>query len=225
MNERGAAREKIEEQNTLYSFAHLITWLDGYVALSCVDPVRIERMVRNYPQEDLVRAWAQAKDDVYKIGKLPTSSSKIIRLTKISNITKIMFILVGVIAVILWLLVSRLGFPFFSGPYSELALLAALVVAYNLNLFAYYWSGRRLNAEVREFYEKHSGEVSGQRKHLRQITQGLIDGLTMRVLRHEHDPKKYGFTLFHTNYKNIRIVEQRGNRYTAIVRARMIENN
>jgi hypothetical protein len=216
-------RKRKKKDKSLPHIAKLISWLDGYAALSCVDPVKIDKMVKdNSDDEDLTSIWKSAKDDVYEIGNLPSSSPEILRLAKFLNITKMVFLFLGIGLILLWLVLERLGVFFFaSSRLSSYVLVIVIIVFYNVNIFIFTLLNRRLNSKIADYYHKHGGEVKKQRIHLRQLTQQLIDRLTLRVRRMQYDAADYVFTLFHSDYNNIRIIKEGKNGiYTAIVEAR-----
>jgi hypothetical protein len=200
--------------------AKLVSWLDGYAALSCVDPQKIDKMVKSHEDDDDLRyIWKQAKDDVTEIGNLPASSNEITRLIKFLNVTKAVFLFMGLALVAVWFVLERIGLLF--GRLSSLYLIIGIIVFYNANIVLFALLNRRLNRRVADYYHKHGGEVKKERVHLRQVTQQLIDRLTMRVRRQQYDPEDYPFTLFHRDYNSVRILkEDKNGVYQAIVEAR-----
>ncbi len=214
------SRQLKKEGKSLQGFAKLITFLDGYAALAVVDPVKIERLMKGSSSDDLQNFWKQAKDDVYKIGGLPSSSPQIVRLAKWLNIVKILFLFTGLIGVGVWVLLSRLEATFFSGRNAPLIFFGVLIVLFNTVLFLYYALNKRLSMRVITYYDKHAGEVTNQRKHLRQVAQQIIDNLTMTIRRTRYDPKNYEFKLFHSDYRNIKVLKESKGIYHAHVAAR-----
>jgi hypothetical protein len=207
-----------QKDNDLFILSRLIGWLDGYSVMSCVDPQRIEKMVHDYSDDHLVNIWNQIKGDVNEIGKLPASSPTVVRMTKIVTISRSLFILVGIAAVLSWLFLIRLQLPIVSGPYSLLYLLIILVILFNANLYVYFFSTRKLNSEVRSIYETKGAKLKKQRQRLRQTVQQLIEELRQRARSYGYETEGYEFTVFNRDYRNIKVIKQRGNKYQAIVK-------
>ena len=206
-------------------FPKIISFLDGYAALVVVDPSRVEKMIKNSSQDDIQNTWKQAKDDVGKIAGLPSTNPKILRLAKILGIVKTLFMFIGLIGVLIWVVLSYLRLPFFVGADAPLIFVGILFGLFVGSFVIYYYFNRRLTLRVNDYYEKHSGEIINNRRHLRTVTQQLIDKLTFYVRRHQFDPKQYEFTLYHPDYKNVKIVKEDKGAYFATVAARTASSN
>ena len=81
-------------------------------------------------------------------------------------------------------------------------------------------ASRRMNSAVHEFYQEHASELSKSRIRLREAAQILIDRLQRDVVSHDLDPMRYRLQVFHTDYKNIRVLKGKGPRFSAVVRTK-----
>ena len=95
----------------------LIAWLDGYVALKCVDPMKIERLAKSEGEsiEDVQRIFSDVREDVQDIASLPGSSTEIVRTSKYLSIARMAITLMGVGIVLIFLIFSSL-FSILSSP-------------------------------------------------------------------------------------------------------------
>jgi hypothetical protein len=205
------------EDPKLGSLIKLIGWLDGYRALSCVDPLRIESVVKEYPKHDLRTMWREVKTDVYKIASLPASSPEIVRLHKIVAISKFSFLMLAMVSMTIWIAATRVSTSFFGSMFG-IVLLALLAVLYNANIIIYVVYNRRMYKRVRAYYEEHSKELGERRKRIKQATQQLIDKLARYIKGQGYNPEKYEFSLFHSDYDNIKIVGEKRNKHFAIIK-------
>jgi hypothetical protein len=206
-----------KEDPKLGSLVKLIGWLDGYRALSCVDPVRIESVVKGFPQHDLKTMWREVKTDIYKIASLPASSPEIVRMHKVLAISKILFLMLAIVAMTVWITATRVN-PSFFGSMFGIILLALLAALYNATIIIYVVYNRRLYKKVRSYYEEHSKELGERRKRIKNATQQLIDKLARYIKGQGYEPEKYEFSLFHFDYDNIKIVGEKRKKHFAIVK-------
>ena len=217
----------------LRGLTKLISWLDGYAALACVDPVRIEKQVKtlsssgkkDHEGKDIASAWQEIRKDVFEIAKLPGSSEEIAKASKRLGVVKLVFTFMGVGVIAVYLVLSTLGLLTLSGTAGRLELLIAVIIAYNAALFAYVALNRRFNSLVGSYYDKHATELARQRRHVKAVTQRVIDSLAARIRAQQIDPEKYKLSLFDKEYSNINILGQdkRGIKYVASVKGRLVK--
>jgi hypothetical protein len=207
-----------QEDPNLMSLIDLIGWLDGYRALSCVDPVRIERVVRKYPKHDLRAIWREVKSDVFRIASLPASSPEIVRMYKILTISKLLFLMLAMATTMVSVAAARLNASFFFASVFGLFILVLLAVLYNANIIIYYVYNKRLYKKVRTTYEEHSQEWEERRKRIKHATQQIIYKVAQYINRQGYNPEKYQFSLFHADYNNIKIIKQKRKKYSAIIK-------
>jgi hypothetical protein len=188
----------------LGDLTRLVTWLDGYSVMSPVDPVRLRRIATKYPDDqDIASAWKDIERDVWDIARVPSSSPEITRLSKILGVFKQVLLFLGLIVFTIYLIGSGVGALKFLGKYGALIFVVIFVLAYVLGFGYYFYLDRRLNRLVTSCYSKHAGEISKQRKHVKQVTQRLIDKIAAEIRAKRTDPEKYRFTLMQKDYSNI----------------------
>ncbi len=193
----------------------LITWLDGYANLSCVDPLKIERAVR-VCGADVQGVWGRIKGDVYAIGKLPSESEKVVRLAKIVNLSRYLFVGFALVAVAIIILASLIAQRLFSNPNSGLLTLVIIAALINVDVFVYVFSARRLSLAAREFFEGSKGRATLERRRVRDAVQALIDKLASRIRSAHAEPVEYRFTLLDSSYANVKVTREKDT-ITAIV--------
>jgi len=187
----------------------LITWLDGYANLSCVDPLKIEKAIK-LCREDVQGTWARIKGDVYAIGKLPSESERVVRLAKIVNFSRFLFFGFLVLSVIIFLFASLISPTFFSNPTYGLLVLVVIAVVLNADVFAYVYSARKLSLAVKEFFHAKRDKATLERRRIRDAVQALIDKLASRMRSAGGEPADYRFALLDANYANIRVTKEKG---------------
>ncbi|MDG6999918.1 MAG: hypothetical protein JRN15_12475 [Nitrososphaerota archaeon] len=215
-----SSKSKFKEMTQRDSgMAQMITWLDGYAALHIVDPLRIERLLKSHSGTDLDQIWKGVKKDVTSISDLPSGSEKVKKFSRMASYARLAsMVMTGVSFVFL------IAFYLFQSDLRMLGnpivapaiIIAAMYIAIMVSLFA----SRRMNSAVRSYYQEHAPELSKSRVRLREAAQALIDRLQRDVSSHDLDPARYRFQVFHTDYKNIRVLKGKGPRYSAVVRTR-----
>ena len=193
----------------------LITWLDGYVSLSCVDPLKIEKAVK-LCREDVQGTWGKIRGDVYAIGRLPRESERVVRLAKIVNISRLLFFGFALLAVVLFLFAALISPRLLSNPTLGLLVLIIIAIVLNADVFAYVYSARKLSLAVKEFFEKKRDRAPLERRRIRDAVQALIDKLASRIRSAGAEPGEYRFSLLDGSYANIRVTKEKG-RITATV--------
>lgn len=201
----------------------MITWFDSYVELYTVDPVRIEKALKDYDGTDIDQAWKSIRKDVDKINELPEKSEEIEKLIRRSSLARnISFLLT--FATFAFLLV----FLYFTNQVRAIGgcplilliapgvVIALMYGALMFNTFA----TRRLNRAMRAFYNEHAPELRKQTSHIKEMTQLLIDKLQREVSVQNLDPDKFKFEIYSKNYKNVRITGQHRGRDVATVRGK-----
>ena len=149
----------------LRNLAKLISWLDGYAALSCVDPVKIDRLARSEGSsiEEVQKIWSEVMEDVREIASLPGSSKDIVKTSRYLSFVRSAFTLMGVGIIGIFLLLSSIHiFPIFQSTAVRFGLLIAVAIGYYIVFFAYFLLSRRLTRLVADHYEKHRGELQGR---------------------------------------------------------------
>ena len=198
----------------LRNLAKLISWLDGYAALRCVDPIKMERLAKSEgdSMDEVKRLWSDVREDVRDIASLPGSSTDIIKTSKYLNLSRIAITLMGVGIVVIFLLVSSF-IPALTNTSVRLGILVVVAGGYYAVFFTYFLLSRRLNRLVADHYEKHQGEVAKQRKHIKAVTQKMIDVLAMRIrASSDGTPEKYKLKLLNDDYSNIKVLGPSGGR-------------
>jgi hypothetical protein len=198
---------KVDASKEMQAICSLITWFDGFVHLSCVDPLKMERVLK-FCGEDIITIWDRLEKDFYSIGRLPGSSAKVVRLSKIVNITRFFFIGFALFAIVLWLLASQFIPKMFSAS-SSLVILAVIAVVFNADLAVYIFSTRRLSHAVDNYFRSHGEQAKFERKRIRDAAQYLIDKLSSRVRASGEDPEAHKFALMDSNYSNVKVVKEK----------------
>lgn len=180
--------------------------------MSPVDPMRIKRLAAKYSEDhDISTAWKEVETDVWEIARIPSSSGEITRLSKILSILKQVLLFSGLIVFTVYIIGSGLGTINFLGRYTAVFFAAVFISVYLIGFGAYFYLDRRLTALVNSCYEKHAGEISKQRKHIKQVNQRLIDKLAAEIRARRIDPEKYRFSLRQKDYSNIVVQKEQAN--------------
>jgi len=186
----------------------LITWLDGYANLTCVDPIKIEKATK-LCGEDVQGIWARIRGDVYAIGKLPSESERVVRLARIVNLSRFLFFGFAVLSVTLFLLASVISPRLFSNPTYGLLALVIIAIVLNADVFAYVFSARRLSLAVKEFFDAKRDRALLERRRIRDAVQALIDKVASRMRSAGAEPADYRFALLDAGYANIRVTKEK----------------
>jgi hypothetical protein len=200
----------------------LISWFDGYVELYTVDPLRIEKALRNYEGTDLDQIWKSVKNDVDSIVDLPEKSEQIEKYSRRASRSRIlsMFIGLGTMVVLVAYLYFQTQLKILGGNNLEIIIPAVMIGI----LYAFFMlsilSTRSLNKAMRSFYDEHSGELAKQKSHMHEATQQLIDRLSREIYSHGFEPSRFKFQLLHSNYKNIAVIGKNGAKFVSIIKPR-----
>jgi uncharacterized membrane protein (DUF485 family) len=202
--------------------SRLTTWFDAYTELYTVDPVKIERALKNYEGTDLEQVWKSIRKDVERINELPEKSDKIMTYVKRSSYARtISFILTAVTFVFLLIFFEFTNqLKAFGGSSASIIALGAVIAVMYVALMYNTFATRKLNKAMREFYDEHAQELKKQTAHIREAAQLMIDKLQREIYAQDLNPDKYKFELYNENYKNIRIVGRRRERAIATVKLR-----
>ncbi|MGI0090793.1 MAG: hypothetical protein ACREBS_03700 [Nitrososphaerales archaeon] len=217
-------KKKAAKPLDLKNLTRLVTWLDGFAAMSPVDPARLENAVKkNSGDHELASAWKEVQSDVWDIARVPSSSAQIKNLSKILGVLKQILMFVGLIVFTAFLITSSLGYLNSFGRYSYTIFITIFIVAYAAAFGSYFYLDKKLTRLVKAYYEKHSGEIATQRKHVKQVNQRVIDKLASGIRARKLDPQKYRFTLLHKDYSNISVVGQHNDsEYIAVIKGSSI---
>jgi hypothetical protein len=202
--------------------ARLISWFDSYVELYTVDPVRIERALKSYSGTDLDQIWKSVKSDVDQIVELPTKSQEIEKYSKRASRSRVFSLIIGVFtfAALIIYLYFQTQLKSLGGQ-DIVIIIPAVMIALLYGFFMLtILSTRSLNKAMRSFYDKHTGELTKQKSHMRDATQQLIDRLSREIYSHGFEPNRFKFQLFHSNYKNISVVGRNGAKFVSTIRPR-----
>ncbi len=204
--------------------SNLVSLLDGYAALSIVDPQRIRRIIkRNSNDSDLQAAWKEISRDVDDISSLPSESEEVLKKSKVLGILRPVIMFLGLIVFTIYFVLLGSGILRNLGQLGAYAFLIGFIAAYFVGFFVYFFLNRRLTRTVNTHYQKHMGEIARQRRHIKTVNQRLIDKLAMIVRSHDYDPAKYKFSLFHDDYANINVVSEDKNQiYKVTVKGKSI---
>jgi hypothetical protein len=202
----------------------LISLLDGYAALSVVDPSRIRRIVKkNSDDTDISSVWKDISRDVDDISSLPSSSEQIMKQSRTLGILRPVIMFLGLIVFTIYFVLLGSGVMRNLGQLGTYVFLAGFIGAYFVGFGVYFAMNRKLTRLVNNYYEKHTGEISKQRRRLKVVNQRLIDKLAQIVRSHDYDPGKYKFSLFHDDYANINVVSEDKNQiYKVTVKGKSI---
>jgi hypothetical protein len=225
---RGSGRSSLRGGSERASLiARLISWFDGYVELYTVDPVRVERALKNYSGTDLDQIWKSVKGDIVQIVDLPGKSHDVEKYTKRASKARILSMIIGVIT-----FAALIIYLFFQpqikslGGQDLIIVIPAVMIALLYGFFMLtIFSTRSLNKAMRDFYDKHTGELSKQKTHMRDATQQLIDRLSREIYSHGFEPSRFKFQLYHSNYKNIEVVGRSGGKFVSMIRPRAQAQN
>jgi len=229
----------------------LISWLDGYVALSCVDPARIQRLIKSETKSgaegrssrragrkasaeenaaaaaarEISRVWNDITPDVIAISTLPAASEEISSTSKRLGTIKRIFTVLAVVIVGFYLVLANLNVLQAANLAVRIGLIFGVVVAYYIVLYAYLRTNRKLGELIERYYQSHAGEVSVQRKRIKDATQRLIDVLASQIRAREQGdgasgPEKYEMSLLNRDYTNINVlrVDEKGSKKSAMKR-------
>jgi hypothetical protein len=109
------------------------------------------------------------------------------------------------------------------GEVGAYAFLIIFVGAYFVSFIIYFRLNKKLSRDVNTYYDKHQGEISRQRRHIKLVNQRLIDRLAMIIRSGDYDPEKYKFSLFHNDYANIHVIsEDKNSIYTVAVKGKSL---
>lgn len=206
----------LDPEKEMKAICSLITWLDGYSNLSCVDPLKMERVLK-FCDDDIVSTWNRVRKDVYSVGRLPGSSKRVLRLSRVVNISRFLSVGFALLAITFWILAAFLAPGLLSAPGRSLIVLIGFVVVFNADLAVYMFSTKRLSLAVKEYFSTHTNEAKFERKRIRDATQSLIDKLASRVKASEDSPGDHQFALLDQSYNNVHITKGKGI-YVATVR-------
>ena len=199
----------------MQAICKLITWLDGYANLSCVDPLRIEKAMK-LCGDDVQGIWSRIKNDVYAIGRLPSESERVVRLAKITSVSRFLFFGLMLLAAALFLLASQIAPGLFSNANHSLLVFAIIAVVFNADVIVYIFSARRLSLAAKEFFEESREKAKPERRSVKDAAQSLIGKLASRIRSTGADPQAYPFTLLDSGYVHVRVTKGKGS-YTATV--------
>jgi len=203
----------------------LISLLDGYAALSVSDPAKIKKIAKSYADDDpeIKSVWREISKDVDDISSLPSSSETIMKQSsRLAILRPVMMFLPLIVLTMYYVLLgtrvlSRLG------EIGSYAFLGIFVAAYLVSFLVYFTLNKRLSRGVNDYYDKHMGEISRQRRHIKALNQRLIDRLAMIIRSEDRDPYKYKFALFHNDYANINVItEDKNSIYTVTVKGKSL---
>ncbi|MGI0078898.1 MAG: hypothetical protein ACRECH_04680, partial [Nitrososphaerales archaeon] len=187
----------------LKELATLVTYLDGYSALSVIDPAKIRRIIKkNSEDRDIEAVWKEIENDVFDISTLPSTSENIMKLSRRLEILKPLSMFLPLILFVVYIALEVLGVMKNLGQVGTIAFLVILLVAYVAGFSSYILMNRKLTREVGKYYERHMGEVSKQRRRIKLANQRLIDKLAMSIRARKSDPAGYRFELLHNDYGN-----------------------
>ena len=200
----------------------LVTYLDGYAALSVIDPSKIHRLVKkNIEDKDVAAVWKEIERDVFDISALPSSSDEIMRLSKKVEILKPLSMFLPLILLIAYISLEGLGVIRNLGQVGAIGFLVALIAAYIGGFSSYILLTRRLSRKVNQYYKRNETSLARQRRRIKLANQRLIDKLAMNIRSNDRDPEKYKFELLHNDYANIRVVGQdKNNVFTVAVKGK-----
>ncbi len=202
---------------SLGDLSKLVMWLDAYSAMSPVDPLRLRKIASKYPDDhDITTAWKEVESDVWDIARIPSMSPEINRLSKILGVLKQVLMFIGLIVFTIYIIGSALGALDSLGKYGAFVFAIIFIAAYMAGFGSYFYLDRKLNRMVIACYNEHSGEISKQRKHVKQVNQRLIDRMAAEIRLRRASPQKYKFTLLQKDYSNI-IVEKEQSDSTFVV--------
>lgn len=215
-------KKKQQFQASPKDLAALATYLDGYAALSLVDPERIRKIIKRNSEDRYVEeVWKEIGSDVHDISALPSSSEGIMKLSRRIGILKPLSLFLPLGLFIAYLALEAIGLTRDLGQSGALAFLAAFIGVYLIGFSSYIVMNRLLTRKVKAYYEQHMGEVSKQRHRIKLANQRLIDRLAMNIRARKSDPGKYKFLLLHSDYGNISVLhEDKNSVYTVTVKGK-----
>ena len=214
------------KQLNVNALTRVIVWLDGYAALSSVDPAKIDNSVRkNSEHPEIVAFWTEIKSDVEDIARLPSKSSEILQLSKRMRILRPLLLYMGLLVFTIFIILSNVLIGTTPGHTFYLIFIVGFMIAYFCGFALYIFFDRKLRHLATDYCEKHSGEVARQRRHIKQVNQRLIDRLASVIRSRKLNPNKYKFILLHKDYSNIIVLSETKNSvYSVIVKGRKTED-
>lgn len=210
-----------------HDVATLVTYLDGYAALSVIDPAKIQRIIkRNLEDRDIAQVWGQIETDVSDIATLPSSSDEIMHLAKRVDRLKPISMFLPLILLIAYIVLGALGLISKLGILGAVGFLVFLGAAYAIGIYLYISSTRKLSKVVAKYYDRHEATLSKQRRRIKLANQRLIDKIAMEIRSRDRDPEKYRFELLHNDYANIRVLsEDKNSVYTVTVKGKSLHKS
>ena len=206
--------------------ATLVTYLDGYAALSVIDPGKIQRIIkRNLEDRDISQVWGQIETDVSDIATLPSSSDEIMHLAKRVDVLKPLSMFLPLILLIAYIVLGALGLISKLGILGAVGFLVFLGAAYAIGIYLYISSTRKLSKVVAKYYDRHEATLSKQRRKIKLANQRLIDKIAMEIRSRDRDPEKYRFELLHNDYANIRVLSDKNSVYTVAVKGKTLHKS
>jgi hypothetical protein len=190
------------------------------VQLYTVDPLRIERALKNYDGTDIDQVWKSVRKDVDKINELPETSDEVKKYVKSSSLARTMSILLTIVTFVFLLVflsftnqIRAIG-----GPDVVIIAPGAVIAIMYGSLMFNTISTRRLNKAMRNFYNEHEKDLKKQTAHIKDATQLLIDKLQREVYAQDLDPGRFKFELYDDSYKTIKVVGSHRGRIVATVK-------
>ncbi len=194
------------------ALTYLITVLDCYRINRFVELDPVERAVKEGKLGKIGAEWKRIRRILYKVGSLPELSPNVMRLIKIRERVKLVWIIA------LYFFTFGLGvfvLTFFNvGPkWLERALtvvylpsIGAMLGTRLLDAFI----NRKIALEIDRLDREHPKKFRFDRSDLKETAQNLINHL-LNYLRNSHeDPGKYKIDLYNTDYKGIEILKGPG---------------
>ena len=214
------------KQLNVNALTRVIVWLDGYAALSSVDPAKIDNSVRkNSEHPEIVAFWTEIKSDVEDIARLPSKSSEILQLSKRMRILRPLLLYMGLLVFTIFIILSNVLIGTTPGRTFYQIFIVGFMIAYFCGFALYIFFDRKLRHLATDYCEKHSGEVARQRRHIKQVNQRLIDRLASVIRSRKLNPNKYKFILLHKDYSNIIVLRETKNSvYSVMVKGRKPED-
>jgi len=204
----------------------LVSLLDGYAALSVSDPARIKKIAKGYSEQDpeIRSAWREISKDVDDIAQLPSSSDQILKQSKRLGILRPLMMFLPLIVLTVYYVLIGTRVLTHIGLIGSYGFLLIFIGAYLVSFLIYFNLNKKLSRTVNSYYDKHMGEISRQRRHIKLVNQRLIDKLAMIIRSEDKDPMRYKFSLFHDDYANINVLsEDKNSIYTVTVKGKSIK--
>jgi len=185
---------------------NLITLIDGYLINYFDDPAPFGQKVKaGALGPELSKEWKYVERSLMKIATTVRKIPELKPLVKLCTILKtltLIFMVSGTMLAISGPFLTESPYPYYLSTFF-LTFSAISTIWYNI-------LERRLSVKIKEYFEKHKTKYGFTRNYLKNTVQKLIFSMAHHVTVKMVSPEKYPLSLYHEDYKGIRIIKKPG---------------